>query len=236
MPDDRTPPGPIGQRMADDIRELILSGELEPGSRIRQENLAERFGVSRIPVRHALQLLEHEGLITVTPSSGAWVARLDLGECLELYKIREVVEPLALRESTPNLIEDDIETLRRMAKQISLAASNEAFLKLDREFHLYSYRAANSPRLQAMVTGFWNTTQQYRRIFVGLVRPAQNWVIDYEHALLVEAIARRDAEDAGRILHGHIRRTRLELEQHADLFPAARPKKRRRSKAPNADT
>src|SRR5262245_15516806 len=87
--------GFAGQRVTNEIRTLILSGELAPGSRIRQEELAERFNTSRIPVREALRRLESEGLIILVPNSGGWVARLDLAECLETYMMRERLEPMA---------------------------------------------------------------------------------------------------------------------------------------------
>src|SRR5262245_26158964 len=84
--------GLAGQRVTDRIRDLILSGELAPGSRIRQEALAEKFGTSRIPVREALRRLESEGLVILVPNSSAWVAKLDLRECIEIYRIRERIE------------------------------------------------------------------------------------------------------------------------------------------------
>jgi len=93
----------VSQRVTLDIKNLILSGDLAPGSRIRQEELALRFGTSRIPVREALRYLESEGLVTLKANSGAWVARLDLADCIEVYKIRERIEPLAISESVLHL-------------------------------------------------------------------------------------------------------------------------------------
>ena len=69
-----------------------------------------------------------------------------------------------------------------------------------------------------MVTRLWNSTQHYRRAFVGLSGPDRRWVVNAEHRLLLDAIARRDAVDAERCLSGHIRRTRVELAQHPEIF------------------
>ena len=109
-------------RVTEGIRALILAGELPPGSRIGQEELAARFSVSRIPVRVALGRLESDGLVVLKPSSGAWVARVDLAECLEIYLIRERLEPLALAQSIPNMTEDRIDLLERLVEDMAASA------------------------------------------------------------------------------------------------------------------
>ncbi len=101
--------GPASQRIAASLREAVLSGEYAPGSRLLQEEVAEQFGSSRLPVREALRMLEAEGLVTLVAHTGAWISRLSLGECEELYQIRERVEPLLLRYSIPALTRDDVE-------------------------------------------------------------------------------------------------------------------------------
>lgn len=230
---DRGAPGAnlLSERVTNEIRQLILSGELAPGDRIGQEALAERFGTSRIPVREALKQLENEGLVSLVPNSGASVAKLDLSECLEIYKIRELLEPLALSEAIPHMSDVDIEELQQAALAIEKTKSSGEFLRLDREFHLSSYRRAKTRRLVSLVENYWNTTQHYRRAYVGLIWPEGNWIMYYEHRLLVEAVKRRDIEEAGRILASHIRRTRLELQRHQEIFPAPPTRRRRRTRS-----
>lgn len=208
----------IGHRITEGIRELILSGELEPGSRIGQEALALRFGASRIPVREALKRLESDGLVVLKPSSGAWVAKLDLDECIEIYKIRERIEPLALSEAVSRMSDEEIAALERLVIEMAGTEDNDAFLKLDREFHLASYRSAGMQQLLGMVERFWNTTQHYRRAYTRLIGREGSWIIHSEHRLMIDALKRRDAEGAGHLLHEHIRRTRFELERHKELF------------------
>ena len=209
---------PLGNQVTSGIRDLILSGELQPGMRIGQDDLATTFGTSRLPVRDALRQLESEGLVILTPNSSARVAKLQLDECAEIYKIRELVEPLALAESIPNMSEDDIRALEASVTEIEQTTDSDVFLKLDREFHLSSYRAARMPQLKVLVERFWNTTQPYRRAYTRMVWERGNWIINSEHRLLLEAIRRRDATDAGRILEMHIRRTRLQLSRHPEIF------------------
>src|SRR4051794_18101373 len=86
--------GGAGTRIASELREAILTGEYAPGDRVRQEDLADRHGASRVPVREALRMLESEGLVTLVANTGAWVSRVSLAECEEIYRIRERIEPL----------------------------------------------------------------------------------------------------------------------------------------------
>ena len=216
------------QRVTEGLRALILSGELAPGCRIGQEALAARFNVSRIPVRGALARLESDGLVVLKPSSGAWVAKLDLAECLEIYRIRERIEPLALGEAVGRMTGDDIDALGQLVEEMAAGTDTETFLRLDRQFHLASYRHAEMRQLLPIIERFWNTTQHYRRAFTTLLGRERNWIIHAEHRLIVDAIRRRDAQGASNLLMEHIRRTRLELVQHEDLFPVAQPTRRRR--------
>jgi DNA-binding GntR family transcriptional regulator len=205
-------------RIAASLREAILRGELKPAQRIRQEVIAERFGTSRLPVREALRMLESDGLVTLVANTGAWVSRLSLSECSEVYRIRERLEPLLLSESMPLLSETEISRLDGLASGAEAAPDVETFLRLDREFHLLSYSAAETSLLGDMVRRLWNTTQHYRRAFALLVDSRGNRIIHYEHHLLVDSIQRGDAEQAESVLHGHIRRTRLELARHPEIF------------------
>ncbi len=206
--------GVASQRVIDQIRDLILSGELAPGERILQEDLARRFGMSRIPIREAIRYLESDGLVTLKSNSGAWVAKLDYAECIEVYKIRERIEPLALAESVPHLDEDQLSALESLVERIELARNIEEFLRLDREFHLGSYVAAGMPELVRLIQRYWNRTQQYRRAYTRMIGPQGRWVINHEHRLIMESMKRRDAETAASLLTVHIRRTRLALADH----------------------
>lgn len=216
---------PLHQAIARRIRDAVLDGRLAPGERIRQEALARRLGVSRIPVREALRQLEVEGIITLVPHSGARVARLDFAEHLELYRLREVLEPVAVAASTPHLDERRLAELRELAERIERSAHDpQAWLRYDRAFHLVTYSAAPMPRLISLIDSFWNTTQQYRRAFLLTLDERSVQVVHSEHRLILDALERRDADDAEQRQRAHIRRTRVTLMAHADLFDlASRP-------------
>jgi DNA-binding GntR family transcriptional regulator len=203
----------LSARIADEIRSAVLSGEMRPGMRIRQELLAAKYGASRIPVREALKQLENEGLVVLAPNRGAWIADVNSAESIEVYKIREVVEPLAIFESVPYLTDADIAALDAMINELERTTTLERYLQLDREFHLRTYSRARMPQLQAMVERFWNSTQHFRRQFVKETF-AKNGLpfSDPQHLLLMDMIRARDAEGARHMVHLHIRRTRLLIQ------------------------
>lgn len=210
--------GDAGARIAAELRALILSGEHPPGDRIRQEDIAARFGVSRVPAREAIRILEADGLVRVVANAGAWVVRLTLAECDEIYQMRERLEPLLLRWSAPGLGAAQLDHLASLAARMEAGTDVEEFLALDRAFHLGSYEAAETAQLGELVQRLWNTTQPYRRAYTQAVAPADRRTIHDEHHLLLTALRTGDVDDAERVLAGHIRRTRRHLAQHPDLF------------------
>jgi DNA-binding GntR family transcriptional regulator len=210
--------GVTGARVADELRNAILRGAYPPGTRLRQEELAGQFGASRVPVREALRILESDGLVTTVANAGAWIARLSLDECAELYQVRERIEPLLLRYSLPTLDDRQIDHLAELAERMRETQDVERFLELDREFHLGSYADAGTSFLGPAVERLWNTTQHYRRAFTRLLDPDSHRILHDEHHMLVTAIRDRDSDEAERVLLGHIRRTRRQLARHPEVF------------------
>lgn len=212
--------GSSAVRIADGLRQNILRGELPPGSRIRQEDVAANYGASRIPARAALKMLETEGLVTLVANSGAWVSRLSLAECEEMYRLRERVEPLLLRYSGEQLDETALDELEAMAERMAETVSIDEFLRLDRAFHLGSYAAAaaSTTMLGETVQRLWNATQYYRTAFTAALGANRLRVTHDEHRMIVQALRDHDLEHAEQVLLGHIRRTRMRLAEHPEIF------------------
>lgn len=209
--------GAAGLRVADALRTAILDGDYAPGDRIRQEDLADRYGASRVPVREALRTLESEGLVTLVANTGAWVTQISLAECEEMYQIRERIEPLLLRFNAPLVPDEELARLQGLATAME-SADVEEFLALDRDFHLSCYAFAPTSVLHDLAVQLWNRTQHYRRAFTRVFRAEGDRSAHHDHHLIVAALRRRDADEAERVLAGHIRRTRLELERHPEIF------------------
>ena len=214
------PHGEAGARIAAALRAEILGGGYQPGERIRQQELSGRHGASRVPVREALRILEAEGLVTIVANAGSWVSRLSASECTEMYQMREQLEPLLLGYSAVSLPQDVIEQLRDLADEMQRSPDVEQFIRLDRKFHLLSYSAASTIMLGDTIIRLWNRTQHYRRAYTRMFRAERDDSVHYDHQLLVAALRNRDPEDAARVLAGHIRRTRLALARHPEIFDA----------------
>jgi len=218
MSDELAGLGGAAQRVAAELRRSILDGELIPGARVRQEEVAVRIGASRLPVREALAMLTAEGLLQAELNKGARVSVLTAADVDLIYQMRERLEPLALIETLPHLTDADLARLADLQDQIAMHDDVADFLRLDREFHLLTYAYVKLEPLSETVLRMWNSTQHYRRAFMHMVGSGQRWVINAEHNLLLDALRRRDPVDAERYLAGHIRRTRVELSRHPEIF------------------
>lgn len=205
------------QRIADTLAGRILRGELVPGQRIKQDELAAELDASRIPVREALRILELRGLVTVRANAGAWVTSMSRRDLELSYEIRERIEPLLLLDSLPSLTDEHLDDMRRTQDLIAANEDVETFLDLDRRFHWASYAGSGATQLSSMVSRLWDTTQPYRRAFVARAQAQDSWVISAEHELLLDALRRRDGDIAAHVLALHIRRTRVALLEHSDL-------------------
>src|SRR5215831_6943779 len=139
----------VAAAAAEALRGRILAGELKEGSQLRQEVLAAELGVSRIPLREALRLLEGEGLVTIVPHRGAVVSVLSPEEIGELFDLRVLIEPDLIRRAIPNMTAEDLrEAEDTLAGYKSAFAQRnvESWGSLNTRFHTVLYRAAGRPR------------------------------------------------------------------------------------------
>jgi len=210
-------------RIADFLAERILSGELKPGERIKQDELASQLNTSRIPVRDALRILETRGLVSLQANIGARVASLTLHDMELSYRIRESLEPMLLAESIPHLTEQDFADLRAANAALKAVSSIEDYMPLSRTFHWTAFRGHRAPMLAQIVERLWDTTQVYRRTYAQMTfRDAERMqVMCDERDLLLGSILRREVDLAPRILATHIRRTQTSLRQYRETLGSA---------------
>lgn len=185
------------------LRDAILSGELEPGARLIQEDLAERFQVSPTPIREAIQQLVAEGVLSHSPYKGVQVAEVRLEDMREIYLIRSVVEALATRQAVPNLRIADVKRLRELQASIADAVDKDelaALRKLNYEFHMLIYETANMPQLLHLIKTLW-AKSPWDTLFVLPNRPSM--VVD-EHRPIIAAVEQGDADLAGQAMQAHI--------------------------------
>lgn len=206
------------ERVAELVAQRILSGELTPGTRIKQGDLAAEFAASRIPIREALRILASRGLVTLRANAGAWVTSMSLRDLEISYEMRERVEPILLRDSMRALTADSVRTMLATQEQIELGVGVEDFLRLDRAFHWSSYAGSSAQQLRVTVAQLWDSTQSYRRAYMNLAPSGGGWIINAEHRLLLDAVGRGDPDIATEVLVMHIRRTRLALSSHPEIL------------------
>lgn len=188
-----------GEQVAKALRELILSGELPPGSPLRQRDLAERFRVSPTPVREALRRLESEGLAAYDLHKGSTVSDLHIANLQETFQIRALLEGFAAGLAAPKMTERDIaevDQLRLALRRRNLDAQQvEA---LNRSFHFRIYETTNSPLLLALMRVLWQSLPGGPQV------ARQRAVSNREHLEIVDALRARDADAAADATRRHI--------------------------------
>jgi len=188
----------LADEVTDQLRDFILTGQLQPGDRLGEAEISHRLRVSRGPVREALVRLEQEGLVASEWHKGAAVADLTRGDVTELATLRVALEKLAIAGACKSATEEDLVGLRDVVERMRAASaggSDESLARLDIEFHDAVYRAAHHERLYAA----WTTIRSQvalallRRRVVN--RDYPGLVVD-EHAALAALIVDRDPDEA----------------------------------------
>jgi DNA-binding GntR family transcriptional regulator len=200
------------------LKDAIRKGRLAPGTRIREVEIADRFGISRTPAREAIRRLESEGLISFVPRHGAVVSKLDHQETMELYDLREILEGSAAAFAARHASPAEIEELEELiSAEPDLAGKPDQLADLNQLFHSALYRAAHNRFLERSLIGLRDSMA----LLGGTsLRVAGRFETAHaEHLAIAAAISARDVEAAERAARAHIRnaqRARLKL-MRADL-------------------
>lgn len=195
------------------LRAAIEQGTLTPGMRLREQELAEKLGFSRTPIREALSRLENEGLASSDASQGLVVTRLDYSSLSELYVMREVLEGTAASLAALHASEVELSVLHDIAlKDQALQADPQALTLNNRAFHSMLYRCAHNRYLLKSL----NSIQEAMWLMgpTTLAVPGRGAQSSHDHQALMEALIQRDAGLAEQIARRHIRdayRARLSL-------------------------
>lgn len=181
------------------IRAAILAGVLSPGARLRQEDLAERFGTSRIPVREALRALEYEGLVASEPRRGFTVTELDADDVEEVYDLRIVLESHAVRVALPLLTDEDLEELEQLYQAMTNAVAPDEQLAARERFYVRLYSVGGRPRLVGLIVRLRQEVARSLRWPTLQHSPSH-------HERFFEAVKIGDADRAVAQLAGHYQR------------------------------
>ena len=199
----------------DELRTAILDGRLAEGATLRQEDLAERLGVSRMPVREAIRRLHAEGLVEVLPSRRVRVAALSRAEIEDIYDMRAVLEPLAVRLAVPRMTRARLRDAAYALEAADDEQDADTFGVRNAAFHLALMNPCERPRLLAEVASLLDLSDRYQR--AALRDPEHNARVREEHAALLAAARAGDAVLAADLTERHVRQAGARL---LELFRA----------------
>lgn len=187
------------------LRDLIISGEFEVGQPLRQDELASRFGISRTPLREALNVLVTEGLVRQDPYRGAVVAKPSLPQLLEVYQVREALEVVAGREAATRSTVAHADEVARVLAQMSTEPAPDRWTELNAQFHRALYAIVPNTLLLDMIEMMRNRAEVYVRILARQQGPARH--ADDSHLGMLAALRRNDPDGMEALIREHLQAT-----------------------------
>ena len=194
---------PLRSLVRDEVRRLVITGELAPGTRIVEDRLAERLGVSRNPVREALQALAGEGFVELLPRRGAVVAQLSAEEAEDLFDVRGALEPLAARLAARRADPQGVHRLRSvlaLARQATDDGDLDLLAEYNTDFHSLVVELSGNDYLGLLVSPMARRVQWVFRTSAA-TRAPHSWT---EHEELLQAIASGDEDYAEAVARAHV--------------------------------
>ncbi|WP_432513201.1 GntR family transcriptional regulator [Kineococcus sp. SYSU DK001] len=189
------------------VRELILSGQLEPGTVIHQAALAREIGISTTPLREALRRLKQQGLVELDAHRDARVSQLDATEARDLLEMRRSLDPMAAALAAERRTRAELVEMRAALDGLEALPGHPTWEHLahHRRFHTAVYRASHNAILIESLDGLWDTADRYRLHGLEVERsPEERAMKAAEHVQLLEAITAGDSEGAARVMLAHI--------------------------------
>ena len=192
------------------LRALILTGEYGPDERLVEEQLAERLGVSRTPVRQALTMLEAEGLVEIAPNRGATVCSFSIADVWDIYDLRAVLEGHAARRAAGRIVDGELGRLRELAGEMEGLAGRfedheeetRTLVGLNQEFHSIIVEAGRNRRLQHLINRTVEIPLMFKAFF--WYTPHERVISNHYHRQILGALERGDADRAEIIMREHV--------------------------------
>ncbi len=202
----------MSEEIADILRENIISGNLNPGEKVNEYQVAKLLNISRPPIREAFRLLAAEGLITLVPRKGAFVSELSIREVKEIYEMKSMMESFAVRLAIPVIGEKEVSGLDSILKLMEEMIKKNNFKKiqsLNIEFHRKIIEMSKNKKLIYFYESIIMPIRKYQRL--GLSAPS-SWKTSFkEHGDIVEAIRSRNIELAEKLTREHTMRATLRV-------------------------
>jgi len=197
---------PLREVIFNTLREAIIVGELKPGERLMEVQLAEKMGVSRTPVREAIRKLELEGLVDMLPRKGAHVADLSVKDIMDVLEVRASLDGLATALASTRITEEELKELKHIHNQFVNYIEKENLngsIKKDVDFHDIIYCASRNEKLIQIANNLREQIHRFRVIYLkDYVSPKE---LIREHEEIIEAISKRDPFNAQKVAETHIK-------------------------------
>lgn len=194
--------GPQGQSAYRRLLAEIRNGQLLPGARLRETELAERLGISRTPVREAIRQLEADGLVTHQARQGATIRNLDYAEVIELYEMRSVLEGTAARLAARMASQVELAELTEINEALALSAPGAAAQELNRQFHRTLLDAARNRFLVKTMSALQKTLLILGPTTLSEIERHESAAV--EHRAVIKAIADHDGDRAEAAMRAHV--------------------------------
>ena len=215
---DLFPPPTIQEVVLAELRREMLSGDLKPGEVINQEHVAARLGVSAIPVREALRMLEGQGLVVYRARRRYLVAELSVAGIQEVFLLRDQLEALAVTRGVPKADDDVLKRMEQAAHEFERAVKArqrdpERISVAHRDFMFAIFEASGMSTLLRILTNLWDMIDPYRALFVqrSLVTPPIRIELIEENQQLIDAVSQRDVKRVINIIKHHNERTHVAI-------------------------
>jgi DNA-binding GntR family transcriptional regulator len=211
-PASSAPVGTVAQHALEALRGAIVSGELGPGQRIRQDEVAESLGISIAPVREALATLEQEGQVAYRPRRGYIVTELRIEDLEEIYGLRQLLEERAARAALPHLDEEALGHIVAAAEECVAAAESgniTAELSANRRFHFALLESEAQVHTMRLIRLLWDSTEAYRALYYSTAEERRR--ASDAHDRIIDAVRKGDADRLVRELDDHRERALVVL-------------------------
>lgn len=210
---------PLSLLVYEKLRESINIGEFRPGCRIVVDRVSAEYGVSKIPVREALQKLAAEGLVKTVPNKGVFVSSYTPREVEEIYAVRACLEPYATRLAAEKITESDLHVLEGIHSKMTEVVSKKDYqkiIKVNLEFHKYLFRCSGNYWLYKTLMDLWERTRRSNAAFIRVKE--HNDRMYGEHQKLMSALRNKDVKAAEEIAKSHINAAKRGAKEYAEKW------------------
>lgn len=198
---------PLRDVVFNTLRDAILTGKLVPGERLMENQLAEKLGVSRTPVREALRMLELENLVELVPRKGAQVLDMSEKDIVNILEVRSALEGLATSVACKKMSKEDLQQLKNMEVDFEKAVADndvEHFVDIDEDFHDLIFAATENDKLINIFRNLRIQLYRYRMAQAKNNETSMSTIVAH-HRSIIRAIENHDVEEGASIAQGHIK-------------------------------